>query len=386
MVQGFFWFALALVAYAYLGYPLLLWPLARLFGRLNRTGDALPTVSLLIAAHNEDSIIAEKLENSLKLDYPGDRLEIVVVADGCTDRTCEIVRAFADRGVRLIEQVPRQGKASALNLGMRHVRGEIVLCTDANAMYRPDVPRLLVRHFADPHVGMASGVKCVRGHDGAGQGEGLYWRYEGFMKRHDSLLSSAMGATGEIFAMRHALWKPVASDSIIEDFVISMGLIRDGYRVVYDPAAISDELASPSIGEEFKRKVRIVAGAWQAIVRMWPLLLPTSGWIWFQYVSHRVLRWIVVPWLLPLLLAANLALRDTSALYSAFFDAQIVFYALAACGYWLQQRGVRWKLLYVPFYFAFLNYAALVGACRYFRHAQPVTWEMAQRRASKLSE
>lgn len=379
VLQGFFWLGLAVVAYAYLGYPLVLWPLAMLFGRLNRTGGALPSVSLLIAAHNEESSIGAKLENSLALDYPPERLEIVVVADGCSDRTCAIVRGFAERGVVLVEQTPRQGKASALNLGLQHVHGEIVLFSDANAMYRPEVPRLLVRHFADPAVGMASGVKCVVGPDGAGKGEGLYWRYEGLLKRLDSRLSSAMGATGEIFAMRRTLWTPVPPDTIIEDFAISMGLVRAGHRVVYDPAAISEEPPSPSIEEEFKRKVRIVAGAWQAIVRMWPLLLPRLGWTWFQYVSHRVLRWIVVPWLLPLLLLANVALSIGSPLYASLLDAQLLFYALAIAGYWAQRRGACPKLLYVPFYFAFLNFSAQAGAVRYFRRAQPVTWEKVQR-------
>lgn len=376
------WCAFALVAYTYLGYPLVVWALARWFGREPERGTALPKVTLLIAAHNEAAVIGAKLDNSLALDYPADRLEIMVVADGCVDETCQVVQSYADRGVILVRQEPRQGKVSALNRGVPLAEGEVVVCSDANAMYRPDAIKKLVRHFADPKVGMVAGEKRILGDSGPAAGEGLYWRYEGFLKRMDSKLSSAMGATGEIFAMRKSLWRSVPADSIIEDFVISMGLVRDGHRVVYDPEAISEETASPSVEEEFKRKVRITAGGWQAVVRLWPLLSPTYGLVSFQYVSHRVLRWIVVPLLLPVMLAANGVLAMQSSAYALLLALHLGFYALAIGGYALQRRGIRWKLFYVPFYFGFLNGSALLGAWRYFTHTQPVTWEKVKRTAT----
>jgi cellulose synthase/poly-beta-1,6-N-acetylglucosamine synthase-like glycosyltransferase len=379
MLAALLFGGIAVVVYTYLGYPLLLWLLATLFGREARTAPITPRLTLLICAYNEEETIARKLENSFALDYPAERLEIMVVSDGCADRTDEIVASYADRGVRLVRQAVRQGKVSGLNFGMREATGEIVVCSDANAMYRPDALRQLVRHFADPAVGMVAGAKRLLGQDGVAQAEGLYWRYEGALKRLDSRLSSVMGATGEIFAIRRALWREVPRDTVIEDFVISMGLVRDGHRVVYDPTAVSEEEASPSFGEEYKRKVRIVAGAWQAIGRLWPLLLPTYGVVWLQYVSHRVLRWTLVPLLLPVLLLVNFLLADQSGAYLALFGAQLALYGLAVVGFVLHRLGIRWKLFYVPFYFAYLNLSALAGAWRFARGAQPVTWEKVRR-------
>jgi cellulose synthase/poly-beta-1,6-N-acetylglucosamine synthase-like glycosyltransferase len=379
MIGFMFWGGVALVAYTYLGYPGLAWLLARVMGRPNLTGPDLPTVSLVIAAHNEDGVIGAKIENSLALDYPEGLLEIMVVADGCSDRTCEVVRSYAKRGVRLVVQEPRAGKVAALNRGVPLAGGELVVGSDANAMYRPDALRRLVRHFADPEVGMVAGEKRVLGAGNAAKGEGLYWRYEHFLKRQDSLLSSAMGATGEIFAIRKSLWQPLPADSIIEDFMISMGVVKGGHRVIFDPSAISEEEASPDLREEFKRKVRITAGGWQSVVRLWPLLMPAYGRVAFQYISHRVLRWVVVPVLLPLLVLMNALLAVDSRHYLALLGLHLAFYAAAFAGFALQARGQRPRATYVPFYFAYLNVAALCGAWRYLRNAQPVTWEKVRR-------
>ncbi|MDB5100308.1 MAG: glycosyl transferase family 2 [Cyanobacteria bacterium RYN_339] len=379
MIAFAFWAGVALVAYTYVGYPVVAWALARVLGRPNATGPGLPMVTLLIAAHNEEDVIAAKIENSLALDYPADRLEIMVVADGCSDRTCEVVSRYVHLGVRLVVQEPRAGKVAALNRGVPMAQGEVVVGSDANAMYRPDALRRLVRHFEDPEVGMAAGEKRVLGAGNAAKGEGLYWRYEHFLKQQDSLLSSAMGATGEIFAIRKALWKPVPGDSIIEDFVISMGVVQGGHRVIFDPSAVSEEQASPDLREEFKRKVRITAGGWQSVVRLWPLLSPTYGRVAFQYVSHRVLRWVVVPLLLPLLLVLNAVMAVDSRHYLALMGLHLAFYAAAFAGYAMQAQGRRPRATYVPFYFAYLNVAALCGGWRYLRNAQPVTWEKVRR-------
>lgn len=379
ILEWAFWGGVAVVAYAYVGYPLVAWTLAKLAPRPARQGVELPSVTLLIAAHNEESVIGPRLENALAMDYPADKLEIVVVADGCTDRTAAIAAEYADRGVRVIQQLPRQGKIAALNVGVPLAQGEIIVGTDANAMYRPDAMRKLVRWFADPEVGLVAGEKRIHGRGTAAQGEGVYWRYEHWLKRQDTRFGSVMGATGEIFAIRKALWQALPGDTVIEDFVIAMGVVRGGKRAVFDPLAISEEEASPSVEEEFKRKTRIAAGGWQAVWRLRGLLAPANGLAAFQYVSHRVLRWVVVPPLLPILFALNALLSLGSAFWGAIFTIQLALYGLAALGWQMRSRGETSRFVVVPFYFAYLNAAALVGAWRFVSHSQPVTWEKVRR-------
>lgn len=373
--------SLLVIAYAYFGYGALIWLLARFVGKAPHLSDDLPTVSVVIAAYNEAPIIGARIENLLALDYPPDRLELLLVTDGCTDGTEHVVLSLAQRDprVRLLFRGVRSGKVNAMNAAIPQAKGEIIVGSDANCFFRPDCLRRLVRHFGDPRVALVAGEKHI--HQGAGTvslGEGLYWRYESWLKTLDSKVSTTLGATGEVFALRKALFEPMPSDAIIEDFMLSMGLVQQGYRVVYEPGAIATEDASASFADEFKRKVRIVAGGWQAVVRMWPLLLPTRGLIWFQYVSHRVLRWVVVPVLLPVALVANVVLAMHGR-YQGLLALQVGLYAAALCGYLLQRKGIRWKVFYVPFYFAFLNVAALFGAFRYLTGRQPVTWEKARR-------
>lgn len=384
MLQGFEALligSLLVIGYAYAGYGVLIWLISRFVGPASRLSDELPSVSVVIAAYNEAPVIGARIENVLALDYPPDRLELVVVTDGCTDGTEELVLAFAarDSRVRLLSRSERSGKVNALNAAIPMARGAVIVGSDANCFFRPDCLRKLVRHFGDPKVAMVAGEKRI--HQGEGTvslGEGLYWRYESWLKTLDSRVSTALGATGEVFAMRKACFEPLPTDAIIEDFMLSMRLVQAGHRVVYDPAAIATEDASASIAEEFKRKVRIIAGGWQAVVRLWPLLLPTHGLVWFQYVSHRVLRWVLVPALLPLALGANMVLAMHGR-HGWLLALQLLFYAAALTGYVLQRRGIRWKVFYVPFYFAFLNVAALVGAYRYLARRQPVTWEKSRR-------
>lgn len=373
--------SLLVIAYAYVGYGALIWLISRFVRHRSRMSDELPPVSVVIAAYNEAAIIGARIENLLALDYPSDRLELMVVTDGCTDGTEAVVARYSDLDprVRLLSRSVRSGKVNALNAAIPLAKGEIVVGSDANCFFKPDCLRQLVRHFGDPTVALVAGEKRI--HQGEGTvslGEGLYWRYESWLKTLDSKVSTALGATGEVFAVRKQFYSPLPKDAIIEDFMLSMGLVQAGYRVVYEPRAIATEDASASIADEFKRKVRIVAGGWQAVVRLWPLLLPTRGLVSFQYVSHRVLRWILVPSLLPMALGANLALA-VQGRYQALLVLQLGLYLAAFCGYLLQRRGIRWKLFYVPFYFAFLNVAALLGAYRYLAKRQPVTWEKARR-------
>lgn len=376
-----FWVSVGLAAYTYLAYGLVAWVLSMLFKRPHRMAPITPTVTLLIAAYDEEAVIEAKLQNCLALDYPKDKLEILVVADGSTDRTQAIAQRYMAHGVRVEYRPERRGKIHALNRVMPLIGHEIVVCSDANSLLNPESLRMIVRHFADPEVACVAGEKRILSRDGdVSAGEGLYWRYESALKRLDSSLSSVMGAAGEIVAIRRDCYEAVEADTIIEDFVLSMRLVHQGYRVVYEPEAYSLEEASPSIDEEFKRKIRIVAGGWQAVIRLGGLLWPTKPLVTFQYVSHRVLRWVLVPELLVVAFFANAWLAlEGSELYRLLFLAQLAFYGLAVAGWRLQREGYRHALYYVPFYFVFLNYAALIGCVRYWTRSQPVTWEKVRR-------
>lgn len=376
-----FWSSALIAAYTYVGYALVISLLARVAGSPHRMRPITPTVTLLVAAFNEEDVIEAKLDNCLALDYPRDRLEIVVVADGSTDRTPELAARYRRHGVRVEYQPERRGKIHALNRVIPLLRGDVVVSSDANAMLNAGSLRMLVRHFADPRVACVAGEKRIMRRAGdVSAGEGLYWRYESYLKRCDSAVSSVMGAAGELIALRRALYEPVAEDTLLEDFVVSMRLVNGGHRVIYEPEAYSLEEASPSIGEEFKRKTRIVAGGWQAVVRLGALLVPRRPLITFQYVSHRVLRWVLVPYLLIVaFVASGLLALSQGAVYRALFGLQVLFYALAGYGWYREERGGRHPLYYVPFYFTFLNYAALVGCLRFMRGRQSVTWEKVRR-------
>ena len=240
LLETLLWASIAVVLYAYFGYGVAIALISRFVKRPIRYTDELPRVTLLIAAYNEQDVIAEKLENSFKLDYPEDKLEILVVADGSSDGTCDVVRAYADRGVRLEYQPERRGKIHAVNRTVPLATGEVLVFSDANSMFTPESIKKLVRNFGDPEVALVAGEKRIMGDDGSvSEGEGLYWKYESWLKRLDSQVSSVMGAAGEIFAIRKAHWHPVDADSIIEDFIVSMSLVKDGYRVVYEPQAVS---------------------------------------------------------------------------------------------------------------------------------------------------
>ncbi len=380
-LEAAFWTSVAVAAYTYGGYALVVSVLAKAAPRPHRMQPITPKVTLLVPSYNEEDVIEAKLDNCLALDYPHDRLEIIVVADGSTDRTPELAARYRSRGVRVEYRPERRGKIHALNRVMPLVEGDIVVSSDANSLLNPESLRMLVRHFADPEVACVAGEKRITRRDGdVSVGEGLYWRYESYLKRCDSELSSVMGAAGELIALRRDCYEPIEEDTIIEDFVVSMRLVHQGHRVIYEPEAYSMEEASPSIDEEFKRKTRIVAGGWQAVVRLSRLLVPSRPLITFQYVSHRVLRWVLVPYVLILAFVANgLLAMSGEPLYGMLWLGQLLFYGLAAYGWRRQAQGGRNPLYYVPFYFVFLNYAALVGCVRFMRGRQPVTWEKVRR-------
>lgn len=362
------------VAWTYIGYPLFITVLARWRPRPHRKENILPAVSLIIPAYNEEAVIKEKLENALALDYPKERMEIIVVADGSTDRTVEIVQSFADRGVQLLFQPERRGKIAAMNRAVPYAKGEILVFSDANAMMEPKSLKILVRNFADVNVGCVSGEKRVRADQRVqAQGESAYWRYESAIKRAESLVNTTIGAVGEFFAIRRDLYRPLREDSIIEDFVLSMQLVMDGWRVIYEPEAVAWEEASPSLRAEWERRARNCAGGFQAVGRLGRLFSPRYGFIAFQFLSHKLLRWLA-PFFMILAWAIALALYPL-AFFRWLFWGQTAFYFLAFIGGLLAIQGWRWRPLWLIFYFCFANLTALGGFWRHLTGAQTNLWK-----------
>jgi poly-beta-1,6-N-acetyl-D-glucosamine synthase len=373
-----FWLAGAVTVYAYAGYALLLALLAHLRPRNARAGGNQVSVSLIIPAFNEATYMAAKIENSLALDYPRALLEILVIASGSDDGTEAIAQGYARAGVRTIVQPLRMGKEAAMQEAARHARGEILVFTDANAMLNPDAIRLMVRWFADPEVGCVAGEKLVSAGPGesSGAGEGAYWRYESMLKRLDSTVGSTMGAAGELCAIRAELMIAREHDNIIEDFVLSMRVVESGYRIVHEPRAVATEEASARFEDVFERRARIAAGGFQSIWRLRSLLHPRRGIVWWQYVSHRVLRWALVPFFLPLLLVINWSLVSARPIYRPVLLAQVIFYGAAVTGWWLRRSPLgRLRVVAFPFFFSAANAAVLVGCARLVTGRQTVLWK-----------
>ena len=383
-----FWLCLLLVWYTYLGYGMVLYILVRLrqtFHPRNPVGyaeDELPEVTLIIAAYNEADFITQKIQNSLELHYPAGRLKTWIVTDGSDDATPELVEGHPE--VSHFYQPERQGKMAALNRVMPLVTTPVVIFTDANTLLNERAAIHLVRHFKDQQVGAVAGEKRVNSGEkdaASGAGEGLYWKYESALKRWDATLYSVVGAAGELFALRTDLFEEVPTDTIIEDFYLTLSIAQAGYRVVYEPDAYATEGPSATVKEELKRKVRIAAGGIQAIVRLRGLLNPFRyGVLSFQYISHRVLRWTITPFALIGLLISNAYLAvEPSVFYRLFFIGQVLFYALALVGLGLAARKIKKKAFFVPYYFCVMNYAVLAGIHRYLRGSQSVVWERAER-------
>lgn len=373
-----FWLAGGLVLYAYGGYAVLVAVLARLRPRTVLPGETQPAVSLIIPAYNEAAYIGAKLENSLALDYPQDLLEILVVSSGSDDDTEAIARRYASAGVQTIVQPTRAGKEAAMQAAARQARGEILVFTDANAMVNPEALKLMVRWFADPEVGCVAGEKRVSAGAGesAGEGEGAYWRYESMLKRLDSTVGSTMGAAGELLAIRASLMTAREHDNIIEDFVLSMRVVEAGYRIVHEPQAVAVEEASARFEDVFERRARIAAGGFQSVWRLRSLLDPRRGIVWWQYVSHRVLRWALVPFLLPVLVIVNWSLVPARPIYVPLLLAQAAFYTAAVAGWWLRRTPAgRLRIVSLPFFFSAANAAVFVGCARLVTGRQTVLWK-----------
>lgn len=386
-----FWSGLLIVFYAYLGYGIALYLLVRL-KRLFQTKQAppvsdTPDVTFVVCAYNEEDWIEEKISNSIALDYPRAHIRFFFVTDGSNDGTARLVQEFPyPAGVQWkhLHEPERRGKIAAFQRAMAFVETPLVISTDANTLVNPEAVTNIVRHFADPAVGGVAGEKRISmgAKDAASSaGEGIYWKYESALKKWDAELWSVVGAAGELFAFRTAVYEHVPPDTIVEDFYLTMRIAQKGYRVAYAPDAYAVESSSASVAEELKRKVRIAAGGIQAIVRLAPLLnIFRYGTLSFQYISHRVLRWTLAPLFLPVLFALNVYLAVSgSVFYQFLLICQILFYAAAWAGYLLEQRRLKVKIFFVPYYFCVMNYSMYAGLLRYLRGGQSVLWEKAKR-------
>jgi len=342
-----------------------------------------PDVTLVVAAYNEADCIEQKLKNSLDLDYPADKFRWIFVTDGSTDATTDIIRRYPE--IMLLHQTERKGKVAAINRAMKYVETPYVIFSDANSLINRTAVREILKHYADPMVAAVAGEKKIisEGKDNAvGSGESIYWRYESVLKKLDSELYSVVGAAGELFSVKTSHFQPVSDDVIIEDFVQSLKICMDGYLVRYEPKAYATETASLSIREEQKRKVRIAAGAFQAMIILkklfnvykYPLLS-------FQFISHRILRWTLCPVCLLICFFTNVFLvaRGATGFYVIFFLAQVVFYTIAVAGWLFARRNLKIKAFYIPYYFFFMNLSMFLGFYRFISGKQPVIWDKSSR-------
>ncbi len=387
-----FWIFLFILVYAYIGYPVILFVITHIkrFFYTNKTNTIPgyePDVCLFVTAYNEKDFIRQKVENSFQLDYPKEKVQYVWVTDGSDDGTPDILQKF-DK-LEVYHQPERKGKMHAMNRGMQFVKAPIVIFSDTNTRLNPKAIREIVACFSDPKTGCVAGEKRIVEKEAdvaAAAGEGLYWKFESWVKKMDSELNSAVGAVGELFAIRRELFEEVETDTILDDFIISLRIASKGYKIAYSPNAYAEENASLNVKEELKRKIRIAAGGIQTLFRLGGLLNPFRfGFLSWQYFSHKVLRWTLAPISLFLLFFINAALVWKSGFYrilnfyTIFFYFQLLCYLLAFIGWYLENKKLSFKFLFIPYYFVTVNYAAIRGMFRYFRGKQSASWEKSQR-------
>lgn len=388
----FFWICFTVVVYTYVGYPLILYAtlsIRKLFSPKKREKDASfePRVCFFVTAYNEKNYVNQKIENTFQLDYPREKIQYIWVTDGSDDGTPDLLREY--EGIEVYHEPARRGKMHAMNRGMQFVKAPIVIFSDTNTRLNREAIREIVACFSLPETGCVAGEKRIvekEADAAAGAGEGLYWKYESWIKRMDAELNSAVGAVGELFAIRTELFEEVENDTILDDFIISLRIAKKGYKIAYTPNAYAEETASLNVKEEMKRKIRIAAGGIQTLFRLKSLLNPFRyGVLTWQYFSHKVLRWTLAPVSLFLLLFVNAAIilmpGEVSGFYIWFFVFQLICYFFAVVGWILGNRQLRFKILFVPYYFVSIHYAAICGIFRFFRGKQSASWEKSKRAA-----
>lgn len=389
IIKFLFWFFLGIILYTYFGYTMILLITAaarKIFSpEKKKPGETFePEVTLLVPSYNEERFVIEKVNNSLDLDYPAGKLKIIWVTDGTTDNTYDLLCRYPE--IEVMHERERRGKIHAMNRGMKAVKTGIVIFTDANTMLNREAVREIIRPFADSSTGCVTGEKRIGGsglQKAAGAGEGLYWKYESMIKRLESETGSVVGAVGEIFAIRTNLYEDVSEDTLLDDFTLSLQVIRKGYSIKYAPGAYGTETASLSVSEEVKRKVRIATGGMQSLTRMTELLNPFRyGMMALKYISHKVLRWTLVPFSFPIVFILNLIIVLSSysnPFYNILFGLQCAFYLVALTGRLAENVRTRAGFLFAPYYLFIMNYAVISGFFRFLSGNYSVKWQKVKR-------
>jgi biofilm PGA synthesis N-glycosyltransferase PgaC len=383
------WISLSVLFFCYIGYGLVIFLFNQLRqisspGKKQETITELLPVTMIITSYNEGPVLEKKIKNTLDIDYPGDKLKIIFVTDGSTDGSEMILKQYPS--LLLLHQPERKGKSAAITRAMQHADTPVVVFSDANTELNKDCIRKIISHYHDPATGGVAGEKKIVSDpktSAVGEAEGLYWKYESFMKKQDAGFNTVVGAAGELFSIRTELFTPLDEKTILDDFVISMKICLRGFRIEYEPGAFAIEFPSASLEEEEKRKVRISAGAYQSIgylkmalnIFKYPLLS-------FQFISRRLLRWVFCPIMLVVLLLSNILIVDKTdhpAIYTMFLYAQLFFYLLAFAGWLIIRSGKRAGVLTIPFYFVFMNYCLVRGFIKFLLGTQTVLWEKSMR-------
>ena len=384
-----FWFSLALLFYCYMGYGLLLFisnKIKSIFYSYKHDNQAeiLP-VTLIVAAYNEESILSQKIRNCFEIDYPGHLFNIIFITDGSTDGSAELIRRY--NSITLLHLAERKGKSAALKRAMQFVKTPVVIFSDANSLLNPGSIKAIVRHYANEKVGGVAGEKKIL-QDGyssvVGQAEGLYWKYESFMKRQEADFNTVVGAAGELFSIRTELFQPLDDDLILDDFIFSIEVCLKGYKIEYEPCAFAVEAPSVSLIDEEKRKMRIAAGAYQSVYYLRQRMnILKNPLLTIQYFSRRLLRWIACPVLMVFILIMNIGLvmDQQHYIFEYFLFGQSIFYLFAIAGRIFIAAGWRMGILNIPFYFMFMNICLVKGFFNYISGRQTVLWEKSMREA-----
>lgn len=374
--QAVFWTCVTLLTYVYVGYPLLVFFASRLFPRQVGSAEIQPKVTVLITAFNEEAAIRQKLENTLAIDYPAEKLEILVASDGSTDGTDEIVREFATRGVRLFRQEGRVGKTTTQNNAVQQATGEIVLFSDATTVYGKDVLSHVLPPFADETVGCVAGRLVYIDNESTNVGKGAqnYWSYETFLKNAESRACSLIGASGCLYAVRRAAYEPMYAEAC-SDFLICTILYRKNLRSVFAPDAVCYEYTNRNAADELRMRVRVISQTFTDLWRNRDMLNPfRSGFYSVELVSHKLLRY-AIPLVLAMLFIANILLAAASPFYLAALVMQVSFYVLSFTGWLVERSGRSSGFLAMPLYFTLANFASAIGFYKFLRGERYARWE-----------
>ncbi len=389
VVKTIFWLLVSVLLYTYIGYSLVLLFTSLLSRRKKsktftvKNDNDLPAITFLIAAYNEREIVPEKVKNTFEIDYPKEKVFQLWVTDGSTDGTEDILRDIEN--LEVIHNPQRKGKTAAINRGMKFVKTPFTIFSDANTLIAPESARLLIREFDNPKVGCVAGEKRINFYsfdNAVSTGEGIYWKYESLIKHLESQVGSTICAAGELYAIKSSLFRKVDEDIILDDFIVSTNTIKEGYSIKYIPDAYAIEKASLNISEEMKRKRRIAAGSFQVLFRYTDLLnFIRHPRFSFMYISHKVLRWLIVPFAIFIIPIFNiLILFDTpSIVYLATMVIQTLFISLSLMGWLVQNTKTRHKSLFLPYYLVVMNLSVIKGFWMYIRRKHNVTWEKSAR-------